>query len=167
MRLLAIRPKEQLRIASAQDLMQEAMVLRSRRLNNPFVSPPTRLIHDKTVHAAPDLGFPGRTAYAIVPRRMPRYPSSVAEQNPSATSLRHTLPVATKGTLHQNAPVFRSLRHGNLLCRRSDATDNQICARRSTVSGKRCTSRISSAACALGVARPCSQFSKVRTFVRR
>jgi hypothetical protein len=35
------------------------------------------------------------------------------------------------------------------------------------VSGYRCTRRMSSAACACGFARPCSQFSSVRTFVRR
>jgi len=44
---------------------------------------------------------------------------------------------------------------------------NQIAARRCTVSGYCLTRLISSAACALGLARPCSQFSSVRTFVRR
>ena len=40
-------------------------------------------------------------------------------------------------------------------------------ASRSTVSGNFSTSRISSAACAFGLARPCSQFSSVRGLVRR
>ncbi len=43
----------------------------------------------------------------------------------------------------------------------------QTAASLCTVSGYFCTSRMSSAACALGLARPCSQFSSVRTFVRR
>lgn len=42
-----------------------------------------------------------------------------------------------------------------------------MAANRSTVSGKRFTRLISKAACALGFARPFSQFSSVRTFVRR
>lgn len=47
------------------------------------------------------------------------------------------------------------------------APRHQIYANRRTVSGNRCASRMSNAACALGFARPCSQFSSVRTFVRR
>lgn len=38
---------------------------------------------------------------------------------------------------------------------------------RPIVSGNRCKSRISNAAWALGLARPCSQFSSVRALVRR
>src|ERR1700719_3565583 len=43
----------------------------------------------------------------------------------------------------------------------------QIFANLSTVSGYLSTIRINRAACALGRARPCSQFSRVRTLVRR
>jgi len=43
----------------------------------------------------------------------------------------------------------------------------RIAASLSNVSGKRFTRLMSNAACALGFARPCSQFSSVRTFVRR
>lgn len=43
----------------------------------------------------------------------------------------------------------------------------QMAASRSTVSGNRFTSLISNAAWAFGLARPCSQFSRVRTLVRR
>lgn len=40
-------------------------------------------------------------------------------------------------------------------------------ASRSIVSGNFSTRRMSKAACAFGLARPCSQFSKVRGLVRR
>lgn len=43
----------------------------------------------------------------------------------------------------------------------------QTDASRSTVSGKRWTRRIKSAACAFGLARPCSQFSSVLGLVRK
>ncbi len=51
--------------------------------------------------------------------------------------------------------------------RRRAAAAFQMAASRSTVSGKRFTRLISKAACAFGLARPCSQFSSVRTLVRR
>jgi hypothetical protein len=44
---------------------------------------------------------------------------------------------------------------------------HQTFARRSTMSGNLFTKVISRAACAFGRARPCSQFSSVRGFVRR
>ena len=43
----------------------------------------------------------------------------------------------------------------------------QIAASRWTVSGYFLTRLIRRAACAFGLARPCSQFSRVRTLVRR
>ena len=44
---------------------------------------------------------------------------------------------------------------------------DHIAASRWTVSGYFLTRLIRRAACAFGLARPCSQFSRVRTFVRR
>ena len=58
------------------------------------------------------------------------------------------------------------LRHGFYLIGTDDSLD-QIVASRWTVSGYRLTRLIKSAACAFGLARPCSQFSSVRTLVRR
>jgi hypothetical protein len=59
MRLLAVGPKEQLRIAAAKDPMLETMSLIARRLNDRRMSPPTRLVHDDTLKAVPDFRLPG------------------------------------------------------------------------------------------------------------
>lgn len=51
--------------------------------------------------------------------------------------------------------------------RTSMAKGYQTVASRCTMSGNCATMRISNEACALGLARPCSQFSSVRGLVRR
>lgn len=50
---------------------------------------------------------------------------------------------------------------------RANSRPSQTAASRCTVSGNFSTNRISTAAWALGLARPCSQFSRVRGLVRR
>jgi len=109
---LAVGPKEQVGIAPAQDAMLETMRLDSRRLNDRHVRPPSRLVHDKALDAMPDLRSPG----------MPRDPSPMTEQNTDTAGFRHALVVPTQCTFHQNAPVLRSLRHVELLCRQSGVT---------------------------------------------
>jgi hypothetical protein len=46
-------------------------------------------------------------------------PSPMTEQNANAAGFRHALVVATQCTFHLNAPLLRSLRHVELLCRKS------------------------------------------------
>jgi hypothetical protein len=108
---LAVGPKEQVGIAPAQDAKLETMSLDSRRLNDCRASPPARLVHDEALHAVPDFRSPG----------MPN-PSPMTEQNTNTAGFRHAFVVATQCTLHQNAPVLRSLRHVELLCRQSGVT---------------------------------------------
>src|ERR1700681_5037032 len=109
---LAVRPKEQVRIVALQDAMLETMSLDSRRLNDRRVGPPSRLVHDEALHAVPDFRSPG----------VRRHPSPMAEQNTNTAGFRHAFVVATQCTFHQNAPLLRSLRHVELLCRQSGVT---------------------------------------------
>jgi hypothetical protein len=82
---LAVRPKEQVGIVALQDTMLETMSLDSRRLNDRRVRPPSRLVHDEALHAAPDFRTPA----------VPRDPSPMAEQNTNTAGFRHAFVVAT------------------------------------------------------------------------
>jgi hypothetical protein len=82
--LLTVGPNEHTDIALAQDAMLETMSLYPRWLNNRCVGPPSRLVHDKAVHALPDFRSPG----------LPE-PGSVAEENSNAAGLGQSLVVAT------------------------------------------------------------------------
>jgi hypothetical protein len=53
---------------------------------------------------------------------MRRDPSPMTEQNANAAGFRHAFVVATQCTFHLKAPVLRSLRHVELLCRESGVT---------------------------------------------